>query len=414
MTAPAAVSNATNAPASAPVSAPVTQEGPFGVDDALASISRSAIDQTLAEQAPPADSTVTTGEQPRGLDGKFVPREQQQNAGNPPTDGTPPTTATTDAIDPNAPETPEPLDLPDGYVAVAPVQGRELATAFKVLDHEGELDVPDLTIEFQANDKTRREPLDQVVRLAQRGVYNEEREQAVVVARQESQEVRQQNQQLLSAVQRLQFERERLLSSDEAYLTERARYEAENTPEARLARNEQERAQQEAAGLWQQARTVTNQYFESAVLPAVEKIGGAFGEVSADEIGARLVLLTNHLRIATPDGDTMIPPAKHQAVGQIIVGDLIPWARSLHESRDGEKRTQRETVTKDKQDAAKREEQLRVRNQQQTNLVGRQQRTRGGAANTGTGTQTQRQQKPIKTVEDAEEAALRDTLAAIA
>lgn len=402
MTAPA-IAQPTNAPA--PTSPDVSQSGPFGVDDALASISRAAIDQTIAEQTP---TDQPTGEQPRGPDGKFVPKATPEAA---PVEGEAPPTPETVTTG-TAPETEIP-ELPDGFVAVAPVKDRELATAFKVLDAEGELDVPDVTIEFNANGKTRREPLDKVVRLAERGVYNEEREQAVLAQKQHVERTQSENQQLRAMLTQTRQQMEQLLSSDDAYLLARAQFEQENSPEARLQRVEQQRAEEQRLAVYQQARNVTNQYFETSVLPAVQTIADSLSEVTADEIGARLVLLTNHLRVPTPDGDTMIPPAAHQAVGQIILNEIVPWARDVHESRDSGKRAEREQSAREKQDAARKANDATIAAQKAKNLVGRQTRPRGSAANTGTATREAPPEKPIKTVDDAEAAALKATLASM-
>lgn len=397
------------APVAPSAPAEVTQSGPFGVDDALASISQEAISQTLSEIGEPAGEQpdAPTGERLRGPDGKFIPREKP--------DGDV-TAEPTDAVaTPDAPtsESPEAVSLPDGFVAVPAVKDRELATSFKVMDAEGELDVPDLTIEFQANGKTRKEPLDKVVRLAERGVYNEEREQAVLAARQETQSIAQQNAQLRSELQRAQIEREALLASDDAYLNARAKYESENTPEARLQKFTQQQAQEQRAQTYSMAINQSNEYFQHNVLPAVTTIAEKLGTVSADEIGARLVLLTNHLRVPSLDGDSFIPPIAHQSVGQIILRDIVPWATSLHEERDASTKTQRDAAEREKQASAREQERLRIESQKAKNLTGRQTRP-AGRANTSTNTREAPPPKPIKTVEDAEAAALSETLAAMA
>lgn len=412
-----------------PVNAPaeLSQSGPFGVEDALASISKDAITQTLTEigELPSGSSTDTpaapAGDQPRGPDGKFVPREgtpaTPPGAADPavsPTPGTPAVPAVP-AV-PGTPEaaTDEPVVLPDGFVAIPAVTGRELATAFKVLDAQGELDVPDLSIEFRANGKTRKEPLDQVVRLAERGVYNEEREQAVLAQKQDTQRVTQENAQLRTALQRLAVEREALLSSDDAYLTARAQFEAQNTPEAQMERLKRERAQEQQQSVFQQAVSVSNQYFEQQVVPAVTTIAEKFGTVTADEIGARLVLLTNHLRVPMPDGDSFIPPAAHQAVTDIVLREIVPWASALHEDRDSQTNAQRDAAERARTDAEQRATQAQVDAQKAKSLVGRQTRPTGRATTSTPNTRDPAPQKPIRTVEDAEQAALRDTLAAMA
>jgi hypothetical protein len=380
MTAPAIVSNA-----------PADQSSPFAVDDALASITQDAIAQTLAEN--PIDTPTEESQVARDEKGRFTPKE---------IDATEP--------DPTPATTPEPPALPDGMVAVPAITNRELATSFKVVDADGELEVPDITIEFNANGKQRRESLDKVVRLAERGVYNEEREQASMQARQEAQAIQQQNTQLLAYAKQLQAEREQLLSSDDAYLTARAQYEAQNTPEARAQLQMQQVQQERQMMAFDQARTISNQFFEGSIAPAVTTITQHLPEVSPDEIGARLVLLTNHLRVQTPNGDTMIPPAAFDAVKQIITNDIVPWARDVNDHRSSEKqsfRTKSEQETaKAKAEAAKQQ----VNAQKARNLVGRT--VKPGAANGSTGADTPKP-KPITNIDDAQDAALDATFAAM-
>ncbi len=99
---------------------------------------------------------------------------------DPPTDDTPDTPETPEA-DPApdedaADEATDAPVLPEGYVAV-PVVADQLATEFVLRDAEGEVEIPALIVEYKANGKVRQDRLDQVVKLAQFGVYNEAREQ---------------------------------------------------------------------------------------------------------------------------------------------------------------------------------------------------------------------------------------------
>ena len=53
---------------------------------------------------------------------------------------------------------PAPVEMPEGYVAVATVTDA-LATEFTLRDAEGEVEVPDLMVEYKANGKVRQGPL---------------------------------------------------------------------------------------------------------------------------------------------------------------------------------------------------------------------------------------------------------------
>lgn len=395
MTAPA-VTNA-------PVTDGITTDSPFAIDNEIASITQAAVQQTLAE-SPDAVET----DQPRRPDGTFAPKPK-----------TDPAPALTDAPvaapdgTTTAPDETTPLALPEGFVAALPVKGRPLATTFTVRDHDGELEVPDVTIEFTANGKARNESLDKVVRLAERGVYNEEREQAVVQQRQEAQAVVQEYQRLAAYTRQLEAERDRVLSSDDAYLEERAKWEAQRTPEAQLERERAERQSMEQRTAYMHAAQVSNEFFTGTVMPAVEKISAVLPTVTQDEIGARLVLLTNHLRVPTPDGDTIIPPRAHDQVRQIVLKEIAPWALQLHEARDASTKAEREAVTQRQREADARTSQAQIDAQKAKNLLGKNARRGPATANTGTATRETEPKKPIKDIDDAMSSALDATMAAM-
>lgn len=416
---------------SAPAAPVIDPGSPFSADQVIAEITQNAIQQTLAEV--PHEGAEAEGAAP------IAPTQAKPEAPATPAPNAP--TAREDGATWNdtakrwqkpdgsfaegaAPVVAQPeeqpaldtLDLPDGFTAVKPVEGRDLATKFVVRDHEGELEVPDLTIEFTANGKTRSEPLDKVVRLAERGVYNEEREQQVLASRSETQRVQSENQQLLAHVQRLAAEHQRVLSSDEAYLEARARFEQENTPQARMERMQAEREAEQQAQIIGQAIDLSNTYFQSSVAPAVEQIAGKFSTVSPDEIGARLILLTNHLRVQLPNGETFIPPGNHQAVNRAILQEIIPWAAALHDDRDKATAGQRQEQERRQKEANDKAEKARIEAQRARNNLGRQARTGRSGNASGTGNANTRETpkpKPINSVDDAIDSALDATFAAM-
>ena len=63
-------------------------------------------------------------------------------------------------------EEPEVEAASEEYVNV-PVLDDELATNFTLFDAEGELEIPDVIVEYKANGKVRKDRLDKVVKLAQ-------------------------------------------------------------------------------------------------------------------------------------------------------------------------------------------------------------------------------------------------------
>jgi hypothetical protein len=378
-----------------PMDAPVLdQNSPFAVDEVIASITKSAVDQTIAE-SPDAPAETPRDEKT----GRFTPKEPAAapdalKAGVPADEP--------ETIDPEAP-----ITLPEGMVAVPKVD-RQLATAFKIRDKDGELEIPDLMIDFPANGKDLVKPLDEVVRLAQRGFYNDQREQQVVAERQQSQSVLAAARQLETRVQQLEAERAQLLSSDDAYLNARARHEAENTPEARLQRDRAEFAQQQEQALIGQATQMSAQFFDGEVVPAVDVITKHLPEVSADEIGARMILLTNHLRVQLPGGGSLIPPGAHQQVRDIVLREITPWAQQLNDHRAGQKSEQTKASEQERAKAKAETERLRVEAQKSKSLVGKA----GKPANRGDGKES-KAPKPITNIDEAQDAALDATFAAI-
>lgn len=382
------------APAMTETAPVLDQNSPFAVDDAIASITQSAVAQTLAESPDAVAPDVVRDEKT----GRFLPKEPTE-----PSTEVPP--VQTDAT--KTPDAEAPITLPEGMVAV-PKADRQLATAFKIKDKDGELEVPDLMIEFTANGKTRSEPLDKVVRLAERGFYNEEREQAILSERQQSQNILATAQQLNARVQHLEAERSHLLSSDDAYLQARARFDAENTPEARLQAEQAKSRAHEERRLYGEAEAQSSDFFNNQVVPAVGVITQSLPEVSADEIGARLILLTNHLRIPMPGGGSIIPPAAHQQVTQIMLRDITPWAQQLNDHRSGEKSERQKQTAVDEAKRKAETTRLQVEAQRAKSLVGKA----GKPANRGDGKET-KAPKPITNIDEAQDAALDATFAAM-
>lgn len=398
------------------VVAPVTQEGRHGVQDALDSVASSAVADTLrdmgiapgSEGAEPVDDqtpVVEEGAREDGASWNETAKRWQRPDGSFAEGAAPAPRVAAEAAE--GVET-EPVVFPEGFVPVPKIEGRELATTFKVMDKDGELEIPDMTIEFNANGRTRKESLDKVVKLAQWGVFNQERHEQVETTRREAETVFQQNRQILDYVRRMEAERETLLSSDDAYLTARAKYEMENTPEAKLARREQEIASQGQQQEFTQASNLGQQFFASELAPGVEAITKALPTVSADEIGARLLLVTNRYMVHTPLG-SIIHPNAYPEIRKAIVSEIVPWAQQVHDARDHDRQSRATTTDAEKQALEKAAEKARVDAQKAKNLLGKVNKPRNAGAANGTGNPAT--PKPIKTADDAEKAALAATMA---
>jgi hypothetical protein len=296
--------------------------------------------------------------------------------------------------------------LPDGFVAVPKVD-RELVMPFKVMDADGELEVPDMMIEFKANGKTRKEPLDKVVQLASFGVYNHEREQQVQASKAEVQQTQTQLQQVIDYARQLEQEREALLSNDDLYLAKRAQFDQQNTPEARLQR-EQERVQtMQRQQAFSQAAQAGEQFYSRSLVPAVEAITKALPTLTAEEIGAKLLLIADRYKVHTPDG-SIIDPRAYRLIEQAIVSDVVPWAQQVHDARDSDRRSNAQQTDAEKRALKKAADDAKAETQKARNQGTRP--AKPGQGRPGTNAPTP---KPIKTVDDAEQAALADTMAAM-
>ena len=224
--------------------------------------------------------------------------------------------------------------LPEGYVDV-PVIEDGLATNFTLFDGEGEVEIPALMVRYKANGKVREDRLDQVVKLAQWGVHNTQKEEEFKQVHQEYSNARLE----LSEYERLLEEREsqirKLLEDDDYLYRVRDRYESENSPEMRARRAEEElrsyRTQQEMRYIEDRG----SQFFQSEVEPAIKMIADALPTVTQDELAERMVSAVQAHARQAPNGNIYIPEESYDAVRNYIVEDLAFWAQMQHGRRGG-------------------------------------------------------------------------------
>ena len=243
----------------------------------------------------------------------------------------------------------EPVVIPDGYVAATPL-AEDKARGFKVRDAEGEIVPPDLTWQINTATGPRELTTDKLISYAQMGVYNHDLQQRAQSATVAVQQKETQLQEYVTYVQQLEAKFEALLQSDDAYLTERAAYEAQNTPEAQRDRAVAETRQVREEAQLAQVMASGQQFFNGQVTPAVQTISQALPTVTTDEIGARLFLLTEHLRVPTSAGP-LFPTSAYPAIEQAMLRELVPWAQQLHESRSSVAKEKDTATTKAQQEA---------------------------------------------------------------
>jgi len=222
--------------------------------------------------------------------------------------------------------------LPNGYVAV-PVVEDKLATEFVLKDAEGEVEIPALIVEYKANGKVRQDRLDQVVKLAQFGVYNQEREEKVRSVEQEAMQLKQEREQLAQLIDEREAQLERILSDEDFFLSVREAYQQENSPEKRA-----ERAEREIQNLKVQSQMVEisrqgQVFYDGEVQPAIQLIANALPTVTPAELEERMAYAMQLHAKTGPNGQPYLPASQFEAARQYIVNDLAIWAQMTHARR---------------------------------------------------------------------------------
>ena len=257
-------------------------------------------------------------------------------------------------------------NMPEGYVAV-PTVTDDLATEFALYDADGEVEVPNLMVEYKANGKMRSDRLDQVVKLAQWGVYNKDREEKVQQVEQVAQQVYQEREELAALLSEREEQIEKLLMDDDFLLAVRDAYGEQNSPESRAARAEQEvkdiRVQNQMSAIAEKGQV----FYENEVMPALNMIVGALPSISVDELAEKFQMaMYAHVERA-PNGEAYVPASRYDAIRQYILDDLAVWAQGQHgrRSKSTTSAPQRET-----QKALAERDRARIEAQKAKRVVG--------------------------------------------
>ena len=237
---------------------------------------------------------------------------------------------------PDSPEESEDLgdqpNMPEGYVAVPTVMD-DLATEFSLHDADGEVEVPNLMVEYKANGKMRSDRLDQVVKLAQWGVYNQDREQKVQQVEQIAQQVHQEREELAALLSEREEQIEKLLMDDDFLMAVRDAYGEQNSPENRAARAEQQvkdiRVQHQMSAIAEKGQV----FYENEIAPALDMIAKALPSVPVEELTEKFQMaMYAHVERA-PNGEAYVPASRYNAIRQYILDDLAVWAQAQHGRR---------------------------------------------------------------------------------
>jgi hypothetical protein len=297
--------------------------------------------------------------------------------------------------------------LPEGFVAV-PVVADDLATEFVLRDAEGEVEVPSLIVEYKANGKVRQDRLDQVVKLAQWGVYNQEREAKVKEVEQQAQAVQAEREQVAQILAEREAQIERLLTDDDFLYAVRDAYANENAPERRAARAEEQLQQWQLEQEVAKISTEGQSFYQGQIEPALSLIAQSLPSVSAEELSDRMMYAMQAHVETGPGGVKFIPPSRYEAVKQYIVQDLAPWAQFEHHRRSaGTESSTPANARADVIDLAS----ARVASQKAKRALGQQLKPVGASAAKETAA-PRRVAKPA-TIDDAVDSALSEVLASL-
>lgn len=260
-------------------------------------------EDTGAQPAPPAKQPEPTNEEPLEQDETVEPEKDEGD---------------TELGQKKAP-------LPES-ITLKPIADA-LKSEFVAYDSDGKPveAIPDLVIEYKANGKVRKDRIDQVVKMAQLGVYNREREEQYIS---QAEEVENVANEVIGRLETRERQLRNLLEDPDAYENARAIYLQENAPEKRAARAEQEAAQVKASVAEQRAAAEGAQFYQSNVLPRLDDILTQYPEVEADELIAQFTMAVQPL---VKNG--RIPRERYGAVVSFVESELADWARSKHERR---------------------------------------------------------------------------------
>lgn len=230
-----------------------------------------------------------------------------------------------------------------------PKKEESKAYDFKVFDKEGELEVPeDLTFTFTANGKVRENvPLPNILKLAQMGYYNHEREQEVKQKESAAEAAVQERDQLQATLADALTRIRRMLTEPDYYDSFRDAFNEYNTPDQRAARAEQE-AQRAREMLAQQQEVMTvAQAIQSHFIPAAESLLRENPLVSDTELHGRFSILVAPLLV-----NGRLPAERIPYVMNLLQNDLATWVRAVNVERAEGEAKKAKSVERARTDAA--------------------------------------------------------------
>lgn len=240
-------------------------------------------------------------------------------------------------------------------VAVPKVE-RKLMTEFRVLDDEGELEIPEIQVEFKAKGEVRKLPLDHVVRLAQFGYANEEREQQVLAAKRFVGEAQQKEAEYQNAINQYEGYYEKIFNDPAFYEEARLVYQQQNSPESRALRAEKALAAERQQKVYAREEETIAGFVQQTVMPNMTRLLEENPMVNQTELVGRYTMLTAPLLV-----NGRVPLARLREVEHLVTSDLTTWAQQTQYERVTAKQaSEREAAKATQQIAATKRQAARV------------------------------------------------------
>lgn len=218
-------------------------------------------------------------------------------------------------------------DKAPSLLAIPKLDATDIKADFAVFDGEDKPieGIPHVVIEYKANGKVRKDRLDQVVRLAQFGVYNHQREQEFVAKQAEVEEVAEG---AIAQLEQREAQLRHLLENEDAYEKVREKYLAENSPEKRAARAEAESRELRESTTRTTAAAAGAAFYESEILPSLDGILDSAPEVEPEELMAKF-----RAGISPVMRDGIVPRSAYQSVKAFVETELRDWATATNARR---------------------------------------------------------------------------------
>jgi hypothetical protein len=243
-----------------------------------------------------------------------------------------------------------------------------------------------------------------VVKLAQFGVYNQEREAKI----KEVESAVVERDQLAKLVEEREAQLERALTDPNFLAALQEAYEKEMSPEAEVKRAKDEVQTLRVQQQMEKIQEAGQHFYETEVAPAFDMIAKAAPSVTQEELEEKFAMAMAAHAEEAPNGESYVPASRYEAVRQYIVDDLAVWAMAHHQRRS-QQATPAPKVETPKPVAPAKTDAAKVAEQQAKREVGKLTKPVGTAAKDSSTPKS----APPATLDDALTSALDSVLASV-